>query len=202
MLAALEALWQRLQAEVSELPPIRPTVSPHKSRLDHGPQRWTRNDDGTVTGLVVTADVMREGSEAVVEHVLHEAAHILNWTRDLDDVTMRGVYHNGNFLTAAEEVGLEWPNGAQRVAGKGFSRPVLSDAARARHADDVAALDIVIPVVLPHMALPASANVKSRTDRLTLSCECDPPRKLRVSRTVAAQGPITCGVCGAAFAEE
>ncbi|MFG3014315.1 hypothetical protein ACGFZB_28630 [Streptomyces cinerochromogenes] len=202
MLAALDALWQRLRADVSELPPIRPTVSPTKSKLDHGPQRWTRDDDGIVSGLVVTVDVLREGPEAVVEHVLHEAAHILNWTRGRPDVTMRGVYHNQTFLTAAEEVGLVWPEDARRVPGKGFNSPVLGDVARSRHATDIAAMGEVLPAILPHMELPASTWAKTRTDRLTWMCKCDPPRSFRIGRTVAAQGPILCGVCGKPFAEE
>jgi hypothetical protein len=144
---------------------------------------------------------MRAGPDAVLEHVLHEAAHVLNWTRDVSDTAIRGAYHNQSFLAAAEEVGLEWPNHAERVAGKGFVNPVVSDGARARHRDDVAALGQLIPELLPHMQLP---EVKSRRtpDRLTLCCQCTPPRKLRVSRTVAAQGPITCGVCGSEFVEE
>jgi hypothetical protein len=201
MLTALEELWRRLQADVPGLPPIRPVVSPTRARPDHGPQRWTREEDGAVTGFVLTVDVLQAGSEAVIEATLHDAAHLLNWIRDLQDTTTRGVYHNQNYLVAAEEVGLIWPDGAQRTAGRGYYNPVLGDVARARHRDDVAALDAAISATLPHMELPKSASA-ARTDRLTLRCSCVPARSFRISRTVEAQGQIICGVCGEPFTEK
>lgn len=146
---------------------------------------------------------MREGPEAVLEHVLHEAAHLLNWARDRADTTMRGAYHNQVFLSAAEEIGLEWPEGATRVQGKGYVNPVVSDATRQRYRRDLAALDDAIAAVLPHMVLPASGSHVDRTPaRLTLKCKCEPPRTFRISRTVAAAGPIICGVCKKPFVED
>ncbi|MEU3986085.1 hypothetical protein AB0F77_39515 [Streptomyces sp. NPDC026672] len=198
-LAALTALWERVRADVPELPPILPTISPMARRRDHSPSRWTRTDDGSVSGLVVTADVLAEGPEAVLTAVLHDAAHVLNWVRDVKDITTRGAYHNASFLTAAEEVGLVWPEEAERVQGLGFVNPVLGEAARTRHREDLRALEAAVPDLLPHLALPASSRENRTPDRLTLECRCDPPRKIRISRTVAAQGPIVCGVCGEEF---
>lgn len=194
---ALNELWGRLRADVPALPAIRPTVSPTARSSDHSP-RWTHADDA-VTGLVVSADILQEGAEAVVETVLHDAAHLLNWLRDVKDVTTRGVYHNASFLTAAEEVGLVWPEGAERVSGKGFVNPTLGDAARARHAVDLTELPAAIGSALPHLELPATPRASRTPDRLTLSCKCEAPRKFRISRTVAAQGPILCGVCNKEF---
>lgn len=201
LLEALVVLWDRLRVAVPDLPRITPAVAPTTRRTDHGPERWTRDDDGSVSGLVVTTDVLQEGASAVLETVLHDAAHILNWTRGVQDTTMRGVYHNQKFLTAAEEVGLSWPAHAERVQGRGYVRPTLSDAARERHAPDLQTLEGVIPVVLPHLELPTSSSV-GRIDRLTLKCGCTPARSFRISRTVAAQGPITCNVCNTEFASE
>jgi hypothetical protein len=198
MLTALTALWERLRADVPGLPLIRPIVSSTNRRQDHGPERWSRDEEGYVTGLIVTADVLQEGAEAVVETVLHDAAHLLNWTRDVKDTTMRGVYHNAAFLTAAEEVGFEWPPDTERVKGRGYTAVRLTDAARRRHALDVAALEEVIPDVLPHLELPAPTSV-DRVNRISMACKCDPARKFRIGRTVAAQGPIICGVCGKPF---
>ncbi|MYR43077.1 hypothetical protein [Streptomyces sp. SID5910] len=200
LLSALDALWERLRTRIEELPPINPVISPTNRLLDHGPTRWTRDKDGRVSGLVITVDVLQAGPDAVLETVLHDAAHLLCWCRGVDDTTMHGVYHNQQFLAAAEEVGLTWPAGAKRLRGKGFHAPVLTADTRARYAEDLRALKEAIPLVLPHLELPQTPN-RGRVDRLTLVCKCDPPRKLRVSRTVAAQGPITCGVCGNDFTE-
>jgi hypothetical protein len=165
---------------------------------DHGPERWGL-DDGVVTGLVVNADVLTQGAETFIVTVLHDAAHILNWRREVKDLTARGSYHNQSFLTTAQEIGLEWEEGAERSGSRGYDSFVLSDAARRRHAPDLEALERAIPLTLPHLALPTT---KSRIDRLTLRCKCTPARSFRISQTVAAAGPIICGVCGKPFTEE
>jgi hypothetical protein len=201
LLQALVDLWDRLQAEVPELPRITPVVSPTTRRKDHGPERWRRDADGSVSGLVITADVLHEGAEATLVMVLHDAAHILNWTRDVQDTTMRGVYHNQRFLTAAEEVGLEWPAHSERAPGQGYVNPVLNAVAHTRHKPDLQRLTEVIPEILPHLEVPASSSA-GRVDRLTLKCGCKPARSFRISRTVAAQGPITCNVCDTEFTSE
>ncbi|WP_425837368.1 hypothetical protein [Streptomyces fractus] len=196
LLQALTLLWERLRGDVPELPVIRPVVSHTPRSSDHRPS-WTRTDDGAVAGLVINADTLQAGAEALLTSVLHDAVHVLNWQRDVKDVASRGIYHNASFLTAAEEVGLEWPEGAGRSGGTGYADVALTDAARERHASDLATLPEVIEQALPHIALPA--KTRRATDRLTLSCQCTPPRKFRMSRTVAAQGPVICGVCSKEF---
>jgi hypothetical protein len=145
--------------------------------------------------------VIAAGATAVLETVLHDATHILNWQRGVKDLTTRGAYHTRSFLTTAEEVGLEWEEGAERTGARGYDSFVLSDRARERHAADLAVLTEVIPQVLPHLKLPTPSKT-NRVSRLTLRCRCDPSRTFRISRTVAAVGPIICGVCEQPFTEE
>jgi hypothetical protein len=196
----MHGLWERLRSDVPDLPPIRATISSTPRRQDHGPGGWA-TDDGIVTGLVITVDRLQMGAAVVVETTLHDAAHLLNWTRGITDTTSRGVYHTQAYLTAAQEVGLEWPAGAERDARRGYCGVVMSDAARRRHAADVAALDEIIPVALPHLEVRTGPNT-SRVDRLTLQCKCTPPRRFRMSRTAAALGPVVCGICHAEFTHE
>jgi hypothetical protein len=174
---------------------VVPTSPPSK----HGPERWAWDEDA-VTGLVVSADELRNGPDAVLETVLHEAAHVLCWVRGVQDTSRRGTYHNATFLKAAEETGLRWPAGQQSAtSSRGYGAPELTDASRDRYAPELEALAGAIPQALPHLTVPAASRVRT-PDRLTLQCQCDDPRKLRVSKTVAARGPIICGVCGKAFA--
>ncbi|MER7922167.1 hypothetical protein ABTY96_03350 [Streptomyces sp. NPDC096057] len=199
LIAALEALWRRIQEAAPELPPAPPTVSPTRSRQNHDAERWTINADGTVSGLVIHVDTLSAGAEATVYAVLHEAAHVLNLMRDVSDTTMRGAYHTQAYLTAAQEVGLEWPDDVDRSTTKGYSAVVLSDGARARYARDLAELEAIIPGVLPHLAPIKSPRASRTPDRLTMVCKCTPPRTFRISQTIEAAGPITCGVCGMDF---
>ncbi|MGW1547512.1 hypothetical protein [Streptomyces sp. NPDC002346] len=200
LLQALDGLWEHIRSHVPELPPARMAISPIPQSPKHGPERWTWEDE-IVTGLVASAETLTVGAGATLEHVLHEAAHVLCWTRDVQDTTMRGVYHNGAFLDAAEEVGLSWPSDQPRVRGKGYVSPVLTDATRARYADDLSALTEAIPLVLPHLVIPDVQRAHKPANRLYLQCQCDEPRRIQISPTVAAKGPVICGVCMEPFTE-
>lgn len=198
LLQALDALWDRLRASVPELPVARIVVSPTKSRASHGPEMWNWESEGIVSGLVVSADVLADGPEATLDAVLHAGAHVLCWVRGDQDTTMRGTYHNQTFLSAAQEVGLEWREDKPRVQGRGYSTPELSDCARSRYAEDLSALADAIPLTLPHLSVHTPER-STQYDRIGMECKCDPPRKFRIAGTVAAKGPITCGVCEEEF---
>ncbi|WP_406324098.1 hypothetical protein [Streptomyces niveus] len=200
LLQALDALWVHLRSALPELPIVRFIVSPGTSTSNHGPERWRREGDDLVSGIVITADRLEAGPEEVLAFVLHEAAHLLNWVRSIEDTTMRGAYHNGRFVEAAAELGMGWPDGQERDRARGYAGVTMTASPRQRYVDDLKALGAAIPQVLPHLTVPpvASPGAK-RPDRANLECKCEPPRKIRVSRTVAALGPITCGVCGHDF---
>ncbi|MFD4699775.1 hypothetical protein [Streptomyces niveus] len=200
LLQALDALWAHLRGTMPELPNVRFIVSPGASTTNHGPERWRHESDDLVSGIVITADHLTAGPGAVLEYVLHDAAHLLNWLRGVEDTTMRGAYHNSRFVNTARELGLIWPDGQDRDKARGYAVLTMTSDIRRMHAPDLASLGAAIPQVLPHLTVPvASAPGAKRPDRANLECKCTPARKIRVSRTVAALGPITCGVCGGDF---
>ncbi|MFD7776648.1 hypothetical protein [Streptomyces sp. NPDC059753] len=199
LLQALDALWAKLRADHSELPAAQIAVSPLPPRADHGPERWVWVDEGIVSGLIVSAETLAAGPEAVATFLRHEAAHLLCWRRDVKDTTMRGSYHNASYLAVAEEVGLQWPEGMERVKGRGYSVPELTPESAAAYSADMEALGAAIPLVLPHLAVAATAS-QPRRSRITLECGCRPvPRRIQVAPTVAELGGITCDVCGQPF---
>ncbi|MFJ5103189.1 hypothetical protein [Streptomyces sp. NPDC088554] len=156
------------------------------------------DEDGVVTGLVMSAATLANGPEAVVSTVLHEAAHVLCWVRQTPDTTMRGGYHNQRYLVAAEEVGLHWGPDDKRGSSSGFYVTALSEDAKQRHTADLKALETAIPLALPHLVSPTSSK-HQRTERISLACKCEPARRVMMFGRVAAQGPVICGVCGQPF---
>ncbi|MFI0211970.1 hypothetical protein ACH4OV_25280 [Streptomyces diastaticus] len=150
-----------------------------------------------MTGLIIPAPVLAEGGEATAGFILHEAAHILCWTRGITEVTVRGVYHNADFLSAAEEVGLTWPEGRERTQRRGFTTTDLSDETRTNLRASVAEVDEAIPRVLSHLTV--AAPPRQREGRVSLTCECDPPRTVRIATLQAERGWIKCGACGSRF---
>lgn len=195
--AALEQLWDTLRGDIPELPTARIAVSPAPPSSNHGPERWAVVD-GVLTGLVINAQTLSDGAEATLTGVLHEAAHVLCWIRGVKDTTMRGGYHNARYMFAAGEVGLYWPEDKARDTVRGFASPELTDASRAKYAAHLRALRPAIDQTIPYLTVPEQPR-STRPDRLTVECQCSPPRKLRISQTVLAQGPVVCGVCGQHF---
>jgi hypothetical protein len=198
---ALERLWDALRADHPELPPARVAISTTPSISDHGPERWSLDDSGHLIGLTIGSDTLTAGPVAVLTAVLHEAAHVLNWTRGTKDTSGHGVYHNARYLSAAEEIGLSRPRGQGPTAARGVPTPVLPDVARERWAATLADLEPAIAQTLPYLASPDSART-GRQGRITAGCQCSPSRRVRVARTVYDLVPIVCGVCGGTFARQ
>lgn len=194
---ALTMAWGKLRDVNPELPLVRVALSAATPPADHGPARWAW-DEAIVTGLVISAGTLREGSEATLQALLHEAAHVLCWVRNVQDTTTRGVYHNKRFLQAAVEVGLTWPDGTSAVPRRGFPTPELTDQTRNLFEAELGALEPAIKETLPYLSVTETPR-SSRPDRLTAECNCNPPRKLRISATVLALGPVVCGICSSPF---
>lgn len=198
--AALTEVWDAIRDTHPELPPTLPSVSPKPTSPAHGPSRWVVRDDGVLIGLCVGIDALSAGADAVVTCLLHEAAHVANWLRHVPDVSSRDVYHNDRFLAAAVEMGLVWPDGAERKSGRGLSTPVMSAETARMWAPWTERL---APLIAEAMAdLSVAEPPRPRPDRLTLICECKPPRRIRAARSHVDPGPIVCGVCGAEFAAQ
>lgn len=198
LLEAVEALWSRLRSRVPTLPDARYAVVTTPAVTAHPPSRLSWEREGVVTGLTLSSETVSAGAEAVVEAVLHDAAHVLAWTRAADDTANKGTYHTGVFRTVAIEAGLAWPDDARRHTTAGFAGMRLSDETRAALASDLAHLADVIPAVSPALAVAEADRPVSR-DRIALRCSCVPARSFRIAQTVADLGPITCGVCGKPF---
>lgn len=199
LLQALDALWQRIRADHPELPHAQLAVTPNPPRGDHGPERWRWVDEETISGIVVSAETLKQGPEAVLMCLRHEAAHVLSWRRGVKDTTMYGRYHNQNFLIMAEELGLTWPPGTERESGRGYAAVEMTPETLTRHTSDIAKLSETIPLVLPRLMEPVSSASSRRVSRLTMQCGCKPARKMMMSRTIAELGPVVCGVCKEEF---
>lgn len=202
LMTALDALWDHIRDAVPQLPSAHVLITPGRPRSDHGWGRWTRLDSQTASGLTVSTATLSAGATDVLEAMLHDAAHMLNWTRGVEDTTSRGLYHTQAYLVAAEDVGLVWPEGKPRAGSRGYATPELTDATLHRHAEDLAALEQYIPQELPVFLGPRARAPRTEA-RLTLLCSCSPePRRMRMGRTIFERGPVLCGLCGKEFKPE
>ncbi|MFB7823867.1 hypothetical protein [Streptomyces hydrogenans] len=136
----------------------------------------------------------------MLTEVLHHAAHVLSWQRDVADTASRGAYHTKAFISAAEDVGLHWPADTPRHRARGYADVVPTPATTAQYAADVERLKVVLPDAVAE--LEPLTEKRARPERITLRCECEKPRTIKVAPTVAALGPIVCGVCRQSFATD
>lgn len=207
--AALSGLWDVIADEHRDLPShARIAMASAAISPRHGHERWSLDGDGVLVGLAVDAATLEMGVDAVVTSVLHDAAHVLAWRGDVQETAGRGVYHNGLFLALAEELGMAWPAGTERSPSKGWSAPTLGARLTSRLSAAEAADPLVVAVrqlrpaidsTLPYLMAPADSTLSGRVDRITATCLCTPPRRMRISVTVLGLAPIVCGACGAQF---
>ncbi|MFD8415473.1 hypothetical protein ACFV2Q_27545 [Streptomyces sp. NPDC059650] len=148
---ALVAAWSAIRARNSEVPEAIVTMATggreSAVKLAHfARDRWKmREGDDTHHEVFVTAEALRDGAEAVIATLVHEAAHGLSVARGIDDCSI-SQYHNKHFKKASEELGLVQKANTTAYEKKkyGFAFTTLGEEAKVAYADQIAALDEAI----------------------------------------------------------
>jgi hypothetical protein len=218
----LEALWATLRDEHPELPAAVVVVASGEEgakipKLGHwGDSRWTLREDGSKVGEVLIAgEALEEGADSVLHVLLHESAHALASAREIKDTSRQGRYHNQKYRDIAQEIGLH----VEQCKTYGWTVTSLTDELRSTWASAIQGLTSRLVAYRPsRLSVRATeAQVKAegegegegsedgeerKPSRSLLICDCAEPRRIRVSPSVAALGPILCGLCGAEFHPE
>jgi len=218
MVAALESAWAAIRARHPEVPAVVLVLGAGSIgnagglRLGHfAAMRWADPDqtnatdedaaDGTdgepSTGQPVRLPEVFIGGEGLVRGaadvlgtLLHEAAHALAHVRGIKDTSRQGRWHNAKFKALAEELGIE----VAKDPRIGWSPTTIPASTREQYAEVIDELGRVLRL---HRAVEVAGGKDKKPSPPPCVCECG--RKIRVSPTVLAAGPITCGVCGADF---
>lgn len=196
ILAALETVWDALRERHPDLPAVRVAIDKTGARHDLVyPEDHITSDRRPE--LAVSADTIRKGGRAVIEHLLHVATHALADARGVSATSNRGRRHNQKFAAMATFVGGHWPDGQSPHPVKGYSPVPVREDTWTELEPYVSAVDTVLATAndLSELSAPAGRG----SSRLILACQC--PRKIQVGKRVAAQGPIICGVCESEFTE-
>lgn len=213
---ALARVWTAIRERHPQVPEVMllAAPNPHGQRgvLGHfAALRWhTRSAESGAQfhEVVVVAEHLDRSAEEVVATLLHEAAHALNFERRIKDCS-RSQYHNQQFKSAAEEVGLE----VEQVPHYGFAKTCMKPETATQYAVETAKLSIVL--MHRRYELPSSGRedsgrvgVRTPTDEegaadtggryKKASCGC--PFNIRVARATLAATTIRCESCGDAFA--
>ncbi|MCP5065020.1 MAG: hypothetical protein GY946_00515, partial [bacterium] len=208
VVAACEEAWAAFQRHHSELPDVVVVLG---SGVDRGRlvklghwwgARWEAG--GEHRGEVLLAgEALHLPVADVFEVLLHEAAHGINSARGIKDTSRGGRYHNARFKATAVEVGLL----VEQLPPYGWAQTSLSSMAEDRYSAEIErlreAMQIARRIDSPtaggqHGDENQAAGSGGRgSGSMAMACGCG--RRLRMARSVAAKGPVMCGVCGVEF---
>ena len=204
VVAVLEACWTAIRGWHPDVPRVVIVVGSGSPTRPTQPMKWghfaaLRWQHGTdlLPEVLVSGEGLSRTPAQVLTTLLHEAAHALANARSIKDTSRQGRWHNKHFAVLAKELGLI-PSKDPKI---GWSPCELADATAVVYGQELADLT----TALQAFRVPEPLRVKERTNSnngLSAECDCDPIRKIRVSKAVYEAGPILCGVCQHPFTSD
>ncbi len=220
LVKAFTYAWAAIQKNNPDVPDVVITFGGGKPGvLGHfAAHRWAAGDQ-SINEIFVGAEGLRREPREVMATLLHEAAHGLALTRDIQDVSRGGRYHNARFRELAEEVGIQ----VERHQVIGWSLTTITPETEAQYAAAIRRLEAamvahrktdedILTGLLGGLGGTGGGDgdgdgdsafgrgrKRKSSNGVVLTCQCEKPRRIRVSLTVADAGQIACGICGAEF---
>lgn len=163
VVAALEDLWGAVRRHHPELPPVVMVTGTGVTKWGHvGVERWDLGEDGigaegrvrsaergSMTEMMIAGERLACGATLTAQTMLHEGAHVLAHLRGKKDTSRQNRYHNKAFVRLAEELGLEWPTGAEPDTSIGFSDVRIRPETVERYRPEIEALGEAIQLYVP-----------------------------------------------------
>lgn len=215
LIAALARVWSKIRLRHPDVPGVVLIPAPaDRGRLNvlghFAALRWrTRGDgDAQLHEVVVVAEHLNRASEDIVETLIHEAAHAMNFARGIKDCSPTSQYHNARFKEAAEELGLT----VTKVKHYGYAFTTLAPETASHYVVETTLLEealihrrprhIISPATPPSSdgdpATPSPDDEeKSTTRSRKATCAC--PFIIRVSKKTMDDTVIRCDSCGEPF---
>jgi archaellin len=218
----LEKVWARIREDHPELPEVVIiTGSGEGSKWGHfRADSWKIQEEGATIKrheLFLASEALAKGPFQVLQTMVHEAAHTLSRVRGVQDTSRQGRWHNAQFRSAAEEMGLAH-KGTTADKTHGFAFVTLTESTKARYADLIEELGREIrltghlPVWLGGDAEEddnggermtgkpkGEDDKKPHSGSLKATCECPEPIIIRLSRKVLDMGVVRCDDCERLF---
>ena len=203
LIAALEQAWTAIRSRHPEVPAAVVVVgSGSPSKASQGMKwghfeshRWQAGTD-RLPEVLISGEGLRRPAEQVFTTLLHEAVHGLADVRGVKDTSRQGRWHNKHFARLAAELGMT----TTRDDKLGYSPCTLTEAAAGHYRPAITQLAHALRGWRHPDTFDAGNGRTSNNNGL--SCECECPRRLRISVKVFDAGPVLCALCGATFLPE
>jgi hypothetical protein len=200
VIQALEDAWTDIRSRHTDVPHAVLVVasgSTARNQLVLGHfagGRW-QHGANRLPEVLVSGEGLRRPAPEVLTTLLHEAAHGLAATRGIKDTSRQGRWHNRRFAALAAELGVD----PAQDPVLGWSPCTLRPSTLDDYADTLAGLTAALSL---YRYPEQHADGARASNNNGVACACGCGRKIRLSRTVLAAGPITCGLCGEDFAPQ
>lgn len=225
--AAIETAWRDVQARHPEVPDVVVVTAGGEPRIvrrggeEHVQVLWGQfrshywdTADGPRHELLISGEALSKGPEHVLQTVLHEAVHAVNYAKGIKDTASRGQRHNKRFVAMARELGLEWPKGKPPHPTWGFTAVEITDETLADYAETLGMLDrgraawrtLAVPTAngnetgttedgTPEEGDGKPKRKKSRNTAPKGICACE-GKFIKASRRLLNSGTVMCTDCG------
>ena len=203
LVAALEQAWAAIRDRNPDVPAAvlvvgsgSPTKANQVMKWGHfAALRW-QSGDNQLPEVLVSGEGLTREPDQVFTTLLHEAAHGLADARGVQDTSRQGRWHNKKFATLAAELGLT----TTKDDKFGYSACTLNPTTAAEYQPVITSLGAALSAYRHPEPTGAAKGRTSNNNGHTCECEC--PRKLRISKAAFEEAPIVCAACGAAFLPE
>jgi curved DNA-binding protein CbpA len=196
ILKVLEDTWLEIRRWHPDIPPVviiiaSGTDGKHPRWGYHPPDRWNVAGEQR-TEIMISGEGLRRSPADVLGTLLHEAAHALAHARNIKDTSRQGRYHNKQFKTHAEELGLTVTHDTRN----GWSASTITTTTEAAYARQLAALGEAM-TLWRHGETITGTTPRRTSNFIAATCPCG--RSIRLAASTLAEAPITCAACDGKF---
>jgi hypothetical protein len=196
ILKVLEDIWLEIRRWHPEVPAaviiIASGTDGKQTRLGyHAPGRWNVAGEER-TEIMISGEGLRRTPAEVLGTLLHEAAHALAHARSIKDTSRQGRYHNKQFKTHAEELGLTVTHDDRN----GWATTTITSTTTLAYARQLDALAEAM-TLWRHGETTTGPTTRRNTNLIAAACSCG--RNIRVAASTLAEAPITCQACDGDF---
>ncbi|MET7282348.1 hypothetical protein ABZS29_29235 [Kribbella sp. NPDC005582] len=197
LVSALEGAWTAIRANHQEIPAVVIIVgsgtSTKQAKYGHfAASRWQHGEQ-RLAEVLISGEGLRRTAEEVFTTLLHEATHALANTREIQDTSRQGRWHNQKFAQLASELGLDT---GTKDPSHGWSKCTLRTETTTTYKSVIAELKKAL-IAYRHPEAVGGGAKKNNNNAVACACQC--PRRIRVAKAVLAEGEITCSVCDSNF---
>jgi hypothetical protein len=195
LVQVLEDTWLAIRRHHGQIPAVviilasgTETRQPRWGHFASG--RWYVGTDQRAE-VMISGEALRLTPPEVLAVILHEAAHALAHARGIKDTSRQGRYHNKQFKTHAEELGLA----VEHDDTNGWAASKITGHAEHAYASQLDAL--AEAMTLWRASETTGPATRRNTNLLAACCPCG--RSIRVAASTLAEAPITCQACDGDF---